>query len=112
VCQIYDFISNNYVQGDEIFLFGFSRGAFTVRSVSGLVSDIGVLSTQYMSHFSEMWKAYRENTGGRSFRQSVWYQENRDKLRLEEGVRIKVVGVWDTVGALVGKEFIDVGSNS
>ena len=101
VCQIYDFISNNYVQGDELFFFGFSRGAFTVRSVAGLVSEIGVLSSQHMSHFPEMWKAYRENTDGQAFRKSTWYQQNQGKLRLTTDVRIKVVGVWDTVGALV-----------
>ncbi|CEJ54670.1 hypothetical protein PMG11_00967 [Penicillium brasilianum] len=100
VCQIYEFISNNYVKGDELFFFGFSRGAFTVRSVAGLVSDIGVLSSQHMSHFAEMWKAYRENTGGQPFRETAWYQQNQGKLRLENDVRIKVVGVWDTVGAL------------
>jgi uncharacterized protein (DUF2235 family) len=101
VCQIYEFISHNYVKGDELFFFGFSRGAFIVRSVTGLVSDIGVLSSQHMSHFAEMWKSYRENTGGESFRKTAWYQQNQDKLRLADDVRIKVVGVWDTVGALV-----------
>lgn len=101
VCQIYEFISDNYVKGDELFFFGFSRGSFTVRSVAGLVSDIGVLSSQHMPHFAEMWKAYRENTGGQPFRKTAWYQQNKGKLRLEDDVRIKVVGVWDTVGALV-----------
>ncbi|KAJ6109358.1 hypothetical protein N7486_001592 [Penicillium sp. IBT 16267x] len=85
VCQIYDFISNNYEPGDELFFFGFSRGAFTVRSVAGLVADVGVLSAVHMSHFAEMWKAYRENTDGEPFKKTPW---------------IKVVGVWDTVGAL------------
>ena len=101
VCQIYDFISNNYEPGDELFFFGFSRGAFTVRSVAGLVGDIGVLSAVHMSHFAEMWKAYRENTDGESFKKTPWYQQNKDKLRLTGDLRIKVVGVWDTVGALV-----------
>ncbi|EGP85565.1 uncharacterized protein MYCGRDRAFT_30969, partial [Zymoseptoria tritici IPO323] len=59
VTQIYDFISNNYQPGDELFFFGYSRGAFTVRSVAGLVSNIGVLSSTNMSHFPEMWRAYR-----------------------------------------------------
>ncbi|KAE8357292.1 hypothetical protein BDV27DRAFT_164647 [Aspergillus caelatus] len=101
VCQIYDFISNNYEPGDELFFFGFSRGAFTVRSVAGLVCDIGILSAVHMSHFADMWKAYRQNTDGNPFRMTTWYQENKDRLRLTEDLRIKVVGVWDTVGALV-----------
>ncbi|KAJ0132643.1 Uncharacterized protein HZ326_24263 [Fusarium oxysporum f. sp. albedinis] len=100
VCQIYDFISNNYEDGDELFFFGFSRGAFTVRSVAGLVCDVGVLSAVHMLHFADMWKAYRKNTSGKPFRETAWYNNNKEKLGLRD-VRIKVIGVWDTVGALV-----------
>ena len=103
--QIYDFVCNNYQPGDELFFFGFSRGAFTVRSVAGLICDVGVLSAVNMSHFDEMWTAYRANTGGDPFRQSEWYLNNKDKLGLTD-VKIKVVGVWDTVGALVCDESI------
>jgi uncharacterized protein (DUF2235 family) len=100
VCHIYDFISNNYEPGDELFFFGFSRGAFTVRSVAGLVGDVGVLQAVQMSRFAEMWTAYRANVSGQPFRKSTWYQDNSQQLGLT-GVRVKVVGVWDTVGALV-----------
>jgi uncharacterized protein (DUF2235 family) len=110
VCQICDFISNNYEPGDELFFFGFSRGAFTVRSVAGLICDVGVLSAVHMTHFAEMWKAYRANTGGEPFTNSAWYQDHKEKLQLE--VRIKVVGVWDTVGALVRDIGHDVGYGS
>jgi uncharacterized protein (DUF2235 family) len=100
VCQMYEFISNNYESGDELFFFGFSRGAFTVRSVAGLVSNVGVLSAAHMSRFAEMWEAYRANTDCAPFRQSEWYEKNEKELGLKD-VRVKVVGVWDTVGALV-----------
>ncbi|KAK4034840.1 hypothetical protein C8A01DRAFT_38715 [Parachaetomium inaequale] len=117
VCQMYDFISNNYEPGkpgdpdepgkpgdpdepaDELFFFGFSRGAFTVRSVAGVVCDVGILSAVHMSRFPEMWEAYRNNTSGTPFRKSQWYLRNKDELGLT-GVRVKVVGVWVTVGAL------------
>lgn len=110
VCQIYDFISNNYDpkagngHGDELFFFGFSRGAFTVRSVAGLICDIGVLSPQHMSHFPEMWKQYRMNTSGESFRNTAWYRDHKKELGFTD-IKIKVVGVWDTVGALVRDTF-------
>ncbi|KAJ0423216.1 hypothetical protein BJY00DRAFT_310344 [Aspergillus carlsbadensis] len=99
VCQIYDFISNNYEQGDELFFFGFSRGAFTVRSVAGLVSDVGVLSADQMSSFAGLWEAYRDNTSGGPFSETEWYKKHGAELKTEN-VPIKVVGVWDTVGAL------------
>lgn len=100
VLQLYDFISNNYEPGDELFFFGFSRGAFTVRSAAGIVSDVGVFSPVNMPQFPEMWRAYRENTGGEPFRNSAWYRDNKEMLGLTD-VIIKVVGVWDTVGAMV-----------
>jgi hypothetical protein len=94
---MYDFISNNYDEGDELFFFGFSRGAFTVRSVAGLVSDVGVLSADQMSNFPGLWAAYRSGT---PFKDTGWYKEHGDELQKEK-VPIKVIGVWDTVGALV-----------
>lgn len=100
VCQIYDFISNNYEPGDELFFFGFSRGAFTVRSAASIVCDVGILSAENMPYFPELWKEYRKNTSGRPFRESEWYKKNKERLDLTD-VRVKVVGVWDTVGALV-----------
>ncbi|KAH7009652.1 peptidoglycan binding domain-containing protein [Ilyonectria destructans] len=99
VLQLYDFISNNYETGDELFFFGFSRGAFTVRSAAGIVSDVGVFSPVNMTRFPEMWRAYRANTGGQPFRKSEWYMDNKEKLNLTNAP-IKVVGVWETVGAL------------
>ena len=41
--QAYTFLSLNYEPGDRIYLFGFSRGAFTVRSLAGMVLDVGLL---------------------------------------------------------------------
>jgi uncharacterized protein (DUF2235 family) len=43
--DVYAFLVNNYVPGDEIFLFGFSRGAFTARSIAGLIGSIGFSRT-------------------------------------------------------------------
>lgn len=102
VTQCYEFITNNYQPGDELFFFGFSRGAFTARSVAGLISNVGVLSSRNMVKFPELWKAYRSNTSGQSFRLSQWYLENASELELKTA-QIKVVGVWETVGSLVSR---------
>lgn len=45
--EVYAFIAANYIPGDEIILIGFSRGAFTVRSVAGMIDNIG----KYFSSF-------------------------------------------------------------
>ena len=50
----YAFIAENYQEGDEVFIVGFSRGAFTARSVAGLISAIGLLTRRGMSYFYEV----------------------------------------------------------
>ena len=50
--EAYAFLSNNYTTGDLIFLLGFSRGAFTARSIGGLISGIGLLEKEGMVHAS------------------------------------------------------------
>lgn len=48
-----------------------------------------------------MWEAYRANLDGQSFRNTTWYLGNKATLGLSDDIKVKVVGVWDTVGALV-----------
>jgi uncharacterized protein (DUF2235 family) len=42
----YEWLIENYTEGDEIFIFGFSRGAYTARSLSGLIAIDGILKTR------------------------------------------------------------------
>lgn len=54
------FLYDNYQRGDEIFLFGFSRGAFTARCISGFLDFCGVLTKPQSVRLQELWKAYSE----------------------------------------------------
>jgi uncharacterized protein (DUF2235 family) len=91
----YGFLVDNYQDGDEIFLFGFSRGAYVARSVAGVIGTVGILRKPQMEHFINVWD---------------WYTQPRDqrsKKVLDDLVRgrhsqvdIECIGVWDTVGAL------------
>lgn len=56
--EAYTFLATNYIQGDEIFLLGFSRGAFTARSVGGLIIDLGLLTKAGLPYFGEMFEDY------------------------------------------------------
>jgi hypothetical protein len=47
----YAFLAENYMPGDEIFLLGFSRGAFTARSIAGLIATVGLLTRRGMDNF-------------------------------------------------------------
>ena len=50
----YSFITHNYVEGDEIFILGFSRGACIARFVSGLLGRIGILSRVGIRYFKNI----------------------------------------------------------
>ena len=95
--KAYRFIANNYYPGDELFLFGFSRGAFTVRSLAGFIGTVGLLDTKYLRHVPIAYDYYRLPPEKR--RGSI--QERRlEDLDRRRDIPIKFIGVWDTVGAL------------
>ncbi|KAL4069650.1 hypothetical protein V8B97DRAFT_603958 [Scleroderma yunnanense] len=60
VQEAYAFIAQNYSPGDEIFLFGFSRGAYTARMVAMFIGAIGVLDKTDMDHFAEIFVTYQK----------------------------------------------------
>jgi hypothetical protein len=54
VREAYSFLSNNYAAGDEIYLIGFSRGAFTARTVAGIMDVVGLLTKRGLSYLGEI----------------------------------------------------------
>ena len=54
--EAYNFIANNYHRGDEIFLIGFSRGAFTARTVAGFIDCIGLLTKEGLPYLPEIFE--------------------------------------------------------
>lgn len=99
---------------DEIFLFGFSRGAFTARSIAGLIGGVGLLTKAGLPSLAEVFKDF-ENRENPNYQPATpdspfpnkpsaldpRYEEElekRDLTRLD--IEIKVVGVFDTVGSL------------
>lgn len=92
----YRFIFDNFESGDEIFLFGFSRGATTVRSLSSFIHYFGILPKARPELIKQAYKIYR--ISDRDIR----------KEKAEEFIarnhtmwcKIKFLGVWDTVAAL------------
>ena len=55
----YQFIAQNYLPGDEIYLFGFSRGSFTARSLVGLITACSILKRQALASLPDAWAYYR-----------------------------------------------------
>lgn len=102
----YRWLGSHYSPGDQIFLFGFSRGAYTVRSLCGLITKYGLLDLSADMNPSDVWKrvdevfaAYRKlvdfaNPDRYPFHNAALGQPTK------ETTPIHFIGVWDTVGAL------------
>lgn len=91
----YRFLMHNYEDGDEIFLFGFSRGAYTVRSTAGLIRNCGLLKKTHAEQFENAYDIYRSNEIKPDS------EEAEDFIKkFSRKVRVFFIGVWDTVGAL------------
>jgi uncharacterized protein (DUF2235 family) len=90
----YSQIAQVYDAGDEIFLFGFSRGAYTARSLAGMIAICGLPTKNFSQQLVETaFSAYRDKDD----RQKLLDSLGPDALF---NAQIKMVGVWDTVGSL------------
>lgn len=106
ILQAYRFIIQNYDPGDELFLFGFSRGAFTVRSLSGLIRNSGILKPENLDQVPRAYSIYRSrklDLQPRAIEATLF----RKTFAVEETTIIKFIGVWDTVGALGNPLFLN-----
>ena len=99
IIDAYKDIASNYDPGDEIYLFGFSRGAYTARSIAGFIRNSGLLKKEFLNdnlkYAFELYKSRDDSSNPESdeakdFRNAYCY----------DNVRIKFIGVWDTVGEL------------
>jgi uncharacterized protein (DUF2235 family) len=97
VQDAYMFVVENYDPGDEVFLFGFSRGAYTARSTAGFIRNSGLLKRGNEGKLDAAYELYRDRSDA-SHPRSTEAQLFRRSFSLE--IRIKFIGVWDTVGAL------------
>jgi uncharacterized protein (DUF2235 family) len=103
ILQAYQFISNNFERGDHIYLFGFSRGAYTARSLSGFIHCFGILLKQYQYLLPYIYDIYQRTPKSElpAFANSYTEKIDRDLEDKERHViPIHFLGVWDTVGAL------------
>lgn len=96
ILDCYRFLCNNYAEGDTIFCFGYSRGAYTVRSLSGMLDAVGLLEKADMEYASAAYAYYRTKPKERT--QSKYHAILQNLPRVTP--KIKFMGVWDTVGAL------------
>jgi uncharacterized protein (DUF2235 family) len=120
IARGYTFISRNYVEGDKIFIVGFSRGAYTARALAGLITNKGLLAKKFNQGEEESydmairaWFSYREGIKQKSYKnrlqnmltaftslKNYFLQHSIDEDDFIKNISIEAVAVWDTVGAL------------
>ncbi|MGM4927360.1 DUF2235 domain-containing protein [Tardiphaga sp. 619_E2_N8_5] len=99
VRRAYRYLAHNYEPGDHVFVLGFSRGAYTARSLVGLIAVAGLLKRENSSRINEskVWHYYRAN---RSDHFSSVSSELAHLIHEPDATRIEGIAVFDTVGAL------------
>jgi uncharacterized protein (DUF2235 family) len=119
VCDAYYFLGQNYSRDAEVYVFGFSRGAYTARSLCGFIKAAGLLDHPSTA---DVWRAYTDyyaTAPGSRARKAGWSAERVRSWVVEKigdavgrmgsdvgalprhaGAKIRLIGVYDTVGAL------------
>ncbi|OCT50549.1 protein of unknown function DUF2235 [Cladophialophora carrionii] len=110
----YTYLATNWRPGDEIFIMGFSRGAFTARTVGGMIGSLGLLTRDGLPFFNEIFEDWEHRFDDRYVSRfpHVPFPEKRvpfDEQYVHElsrrgltrlNVPIKAICCWDTVGSL------------
>jgi uncharacterized protein (DUF2235 family) len=118
ICDLYRELARVYEPGDRIYLFGFSRGAYTVRALAGMIAHVGIVDRNKVRTDAELERLVKRAYGEfrRCFRRVFTSPDQFDSLRADAFRReyalahptfledhkppIEFVGVWDTVDAL------------
>eukprot|EP00177_Eucheuma_denticulatum_P006594 GFKZ01012001.1.p1 GENE.GFKZ01012001.1~~GFKZ01012001.1.p1 ORF type:complete len:359 (-),score=59.19 GFKZ01012001.1:260-1336(-) len=92
--ELYTFLALNYDEGDEVYLFGFSRGSYTVRSLAGMIYEAGLVRRDQLQFVREAYELYRTNKEVHSERATKFREEHGDRIP------ITLLACFDTVGSL------------
>jgi uncharacterized protein (DUF2235 family) len=106
--EVYQYIVTDYASGDELYIFGFSRGAYAARALAGLIGASGIQRKVDANIFEVAWQHYRvapavrkqPQTAGSNDRKALAdYNTLAAKQSFHDTRTITCVGVWDTVGS-------------
>ena len=99
VRQAYAFVARNWRPNASIFIFGFSRGAYTARSLAGMLGSVGVVDAGDQSALDAVWAHYRLQPDERTASRKAVI-DGLQQPGARRGTPVRFLGVWDTVGSL------------
>jgi len=97
ILDAYGFLVRNYEKGDVIFLFGFSRGAYTVRALAGFINSIGLLMPEQLHLAGYALTAYKKLKGNKRSLETALFEQ---ALKTEYPP-IYFMGLWDSVASIL-----------
>ena len=97
--ECYRWVIRNYAPGDELYLFGFSRGAYTARSLAGFIRNSGILRPEHEDLVPRALALYRSRDR-RTHPRAIESRSFRRSYARADVSPIRCIAVWDTVGAL------------
>ncbi|SFT75295.1 DUF2235 domain-containing protein [Sedimentitalea nanhaiensis] len=116
VLRAYEFLCRNYREGDRLYFFGYSRGAYTARVLAGFLNDFGLVAPHELHLIGPVFRAYRRlrNDGPREQFEPLRISEQFFHIRR---VPIRFLGLFDTVSSLIRIKpqmgtFIEYGTHS
>jgi uncharacterized protein (DUF2235 family) len=114
IIETYEWLIQQFNEGDELFIFGFSRGAYAARSLAGFVAKCGILKPGSPIGVGELFARYKEGDEARTIHKLIEDRASGNlgattllenwMLAYSIPASISMVGVWDTVGALLGEK--------
>ena len=93
--RAYGYLASRYRPGDKVYLFGYSRGAYAVRSLAGIIDRVGLLRPDAATerNIRDVYRHYECSPDGDAAR--IFVRNN-----CHAAVEIEMIGVWDTVKSL------------
>jgi uncharacterized protein (DUF2235 family) len=121
VLAAYAFLVHNYQAGDQIYLFGFSRGAYTVRVLAGLIHKVGLIAPEQVNLAGSGLIAYKQFSSDEAPKLRAKFKSAADAAAAEDTLPqtafdnaaqfaritstrwpvVRFVGVWDTVASVI-----------
>lgn len=96
IVQGYEFLAKEYEDGDEVYILGFSRGAYTARSLVGMIRNCGLIYPKHLTLRVPMaYGIYRTRDDNADSVAAKFF-----RAAFAREIKIRFLGVWDTVGAL------------
>ena len=109
IIEAYNWLSKNYEDGDDVFVFGFSRGAFTATSITGMLMRWGLIRPESGLNPKDIFKLY-ETWDERTPIYELEFlaktnpteltQDQQDYLKKSRRIQIKMIGIWDSVATI------------